>query len=109
VTAFQTSESWEKGHVAVVFGSREGILHTVQAAHHSSVNAELQWLFVLLDMSREFSSLGMCILSSLPTEQGCQTCGSQSFIMWPTHVSTCIIFHCYFNHFCPIINVKQSH
>jgi len=85
VTAFQTSESWETGNVAVVFGSREGILHTMQAAQHYSVNAVLQWLFVLLDMPREFSSLGMCTLSSLPTEQGCQACGSQSFIMWPTH------------------------
>ena len=109
VTAFQTSESWETGSVAVVFGSREGILHTMQAAHYYSVNAGLQWLFVLLDMPREFSSLGMCTLSSLPIEQRCQTCGSQSFIMWPTHVLTCKIFHCNYKQFFPILNVKKSH
>ena len=99
LTAFQTSESWETGHVAVVFGSREGILDTMQAARHYRVNAELQWLFVLLDMPREFLSLGTCTLSSLPTEQGCQTCGSQSFIMWPTQALTNIMFHCHCNHF----------
>jgi hypothetical protein len=109
VTAFQTSESWETGEVAVVFGSREGILRTMQAARHYSVNGALQWLLVLLDMPREFSSLGTCILSSLPAEQGCQTCGSQSFIMWPTQVLICIMFHCRCNHLFSILKVKQFH
>lgn len=107
--AFQTSESWETGSVAVVFGSREGILHIMQAAHHYSVNTGLQWLFVLLDMPRELSSFGMCSLSYLPIEQGCQTCGSQSFIMWPTHFLTYKIFHSYCKQLFPILNVKQSH
>ena len=109
MTAFETSESWETGQVAVVFGSREGILRTMQAAAHYSVNDALQWMFVLLDMPRELSSLGTCTLSSLPTEQGCQTCGSQSFIMWPTQVLTCIRFHCHYNHFFSILKEKQSH
>jgi hypothetical protein len=63
-TAFEASEPSEKGHVAVVFGSTEDILRSVQAAGDINVTATLQWVLVPLGLRQDLSSLGECKLIS---------------------------------------------
>jgi hypothetical protein len=99
VKAFETSEPGETRQVAVVFGSSDGIVETMQAARHYNMSAVLQWLFVLLDMPRDLSFLGTCTVPSLPLKQACQTIGSHRFIMWPRHVLICTIFYRHFYYF----------
>jgi hypothetical protein len=57
-TAFEASEPREKGHVAVVFGSTEDILRSVQVADDINVTSTLQWVLVPLGLHQDLSSLG---------------------------------------------------
>jgi hypothetical protein len=61
-TAFQTSEPREKEKVAVIFGSTNEILRTVQATHGDNATSALQWVLVPLDMTQDLLSLGKSIL-----------------------------------------------
>jgi hypothetical protein len=67
---FQTSEPWETGQTAVVFGSTDHILDIMQFADHDNVTSALQWVFVPLDMPQDVSSLGM---STLITQFACSS------------------------------------
>lgn len=54
----QASDPWEPGQAAVVLGSTDHILDTMQFAHHGNATSSLQWVFVPLDMPQDLASLG---------------------------------------------------
>jgi hypothetical protein len=54
----QTSERRETGQAAVVFGSMDQIIDTMQSAHRSNATSVFQWMSVLLDMPRDLTLLG---------------------------------------------------
>ncbi|PNF16041.1 hypothetical protein B7P43_G04608 [Cryptotermes secundus] len=60
-TAFQASEPRQKGNVALVFGSTNEILRTVQVARDDNTASTLQWVLVPLNIPQELSFLGPTI------------------------------------------------
>jgi hypothetical protein len=68
-TVLRTSEPRETGQVAVVFGSTDQILETMQSVHRDNATAVLQWVFVPLDMSRDLGFLGTSTLLGFLVER----------------------------------------
>ncbi|XP_023724611.1 protein bride of sevenless isoform X2 [Cryptotermes secundus] len=64
-TAFQASEPRQKGNVALVFGSTNEILRTVQVARDDNTASTLQWVLVPLNIPQELSFLGNVPADSL--------------------------------------------